>query len=224
MNRENLINNLSIQIRKEITTYSSKIKIDSEKKIFPAKNSLSQLKKEFGREKEIPKEFESSILYALSFYPELKSIKISFLIKPALFAMETQIKLASLFFGKRHYVINIKKKYVLIFLNNFSAVGLAGLIGHELGHVVDYERRSKLKMAKFAFNYLFPISRRRIELANDLRQFYHGMGNAMIIYEREYMNSPFSEREKKYHNSFYLRREELEKLGKKNNLKKIRNK
>lgn len=216
MERKKLIYELTRDIKEEFKKYNYPI-IDKYSEVKLDDKFFNKAKKEFGKNKIIPKEFELHILYALSFYPELKEVKITFRVKPAIFLMETRMNFFSLFSGNRHYVINIKKKFKGFLLKHFSVKGLAGLIGHEIGHVLDYEHKSNIQLAGFAFKYIFPGSRRKIELANDLRTFYHGLGDSMILYEKEYMKSPLHQNFKKYRNSFYLRKEELKLLNKKNN-------
>ncbi len=98
---------------------------------------------------------------ALSYYPELEDVKIEFRLKPSLTKsfMKAQPELSSLFKGKskREYVILISKTFDIegmqLPLNDIPSNVIIGWLGHELGHIMDYENRSKLNLIWFGIRY-----------------------------------------------------------------------
>lgn len=111
----------------------------------------------------IPQNIMSEAKTALSFYPELKDVNIEIRFKKNIkkSTMQARPKIGSFFKSrkKREYIILISEKFK-ISDKEFSTIDvptdvLIGWIGHELGHVMDYQHRSKLNLIWFGLKYLF---------------------------------------------------------------------
>lgn len=143
----------------------------------------------FNRNKQIPKVIEQPVLTALSFFPELQNTSIRFVFKKNIngSVMQAQPVLKSIFKGReeRTYQINIsalfKLKHSAEPIHLLPDNIMIGWIGHELGHIMDYEQRSKLSLIGFGFTYLFSKKYRRLgELAADTYAVESGLGKYII--------------------------------------------
>lgn len=117
----------------------------------------------FGRNKIIPPVIQRNVLIALSCYPELMKTRIRFVFKQNLKSsvMQAQPVFNSLLAGKasREYRINISALFRLthtaIPIHQLPDQIMIGWIGHELGHIMDYESRSTMGMIGFGLGYVF---------------------------------------------------------------------
>src|SRR3954453_8690596 len=117
----------------------------------------------FRHNKQIPAEIEKTVLKALSFYPELKNTPINFIFKESIktSVMQAQPVFLTLLRGRtnRRYRINISAHFKLIHsqmpITQIPDEVMIGWIGHELGHIVDYEGRSNTGMITFGYRYYF---------------------------------------------------------------------
>tara|TARA_R110002049_G_scaffold309200_2_gene518508 strand:- start:15751 stop:16311 length:561 start_codon:yes stop_codon:yes gene_type:complete len=100
---------------------------------------------------------------ALSYYPSLKDTHIEFRFKKSIkkSTMQARPSFGSFFRSKknRRYVILISeifkisdKKFLTIHIESDI---LIGWLGHELGHIMDYQNRSKLNLIWFGLKYVF---------------------------------------------------------------------
>ncbi len=143
----------------------------------------------FAENKKIPKIIENTVLIALSHYPELKDTKIDFVFKQNIkkSVMQAQPKFTSLLKNrkKRAYQINISAMFKLTHsstpIHQLPENIMIGWIGHELGHVMDYQSRSLFSMMQFGAGYLF--SERYIQKAERVADTFavsHGLGFYII--------------------------------------------
>jgi hypothetical protein len=117
--------------------------------------------KTFGTHKTYPIELEIVILKALSFYPALKKVKIDFVFNENIrkHVMQALPRYASMFGRRRNrsYIISMSNCFVLkgtrIPLHDLPEDVLVGWIGHELGHIMDYLRRSNWSLILFGIGY-----------------------------------------------------------------------
>jgi len=109
-----------------------------------------------------PASLTNEIETALGYFPQLEDVKITFKFKPDIkkSTMQAQPRFMSLFRSRpnREYFIFISEKFK-IKDNEFKTLDIpsdviTGWIGHELGHVLDYENRSSLNLFWFGFKYL----------------------------------------------------------------------
>ncbi|QRR00092.1 hypothetical protein [Dyadobacter sandarakinus] len=141
----------------------------------------------FRTNKCIPKILEKEILCALSCYPELKETPIFFVFKRKIrgSVMQAQPKFSTMLRGTRAYNINISAMFRLthsaIPIQQIPSDVIVGWIGHELGHVMDYECRSTVSMIRFGLGYVF--SRRFVREAERVADTFavnHGLGNYIL--------------------------------------------
>lgn len=123
--------------------------------LFSSSNERSEVKI-------IPKEIKSEIKIALSYFSQLDTVPINFEFKKQIkkSTMQAQPVFSSLLKSKR------KRKYNIFISETFKVDDttfttkdipsdvLIGWIGHELGHLIDYEQRSNWNMILFGINYL----------------------------------------------------------------------
>lgn len=111
----------------------------------------------------IPEAIESEARLALGFYPELKDTAIEFRFKKGTgkSTMQAQPVFTSLLRSreKRRYLVFLREK-IRITGKTFKTIDmdsaiLIGWLGHELGHIMDYERRSGLNLLWFGLKYTF---------------------------------------------------------------------
>ncbi|MCK0147005.1 hypothetical protein MWU78_15210 [Arenibacter sp. F26102] len=111
----------------------------------------------------IPKSIESEALKALSFYPELSECNIEIQFKKNIkkSTMQARPTFKSFFKNRsnRNYVILISEAFKIsdkeFATKDIPSNILIGWIGHELGHIMDYQNRTKLNLISFGFKYLF---------------------------------------------------------------------
>ncbi|WP_353182482.1 hypothetical protein [Parapedobacter lycopersici] len=143
----------------------------------------------YKKNKQIPHAIERQVLTALSHYPELEETTIRFVFTRRLkrSVMAARPVVASLLKGKdkRAYSILInpvfKLKHHIDPLRQIPDSVLIGWIGHELGHIMDYERRSAWDMAVFGISYgLSKKYIRKAERTADTFATNHGIGPHLV--------------------------------------------
>ncbi|GAB2630931.1 hypothetical protein [Belliella aquatica] len=137
----------------------------------------------------IPNELKNVIIKALDFYPDLVDVTIEFKLSENIrkSVMQAQPKFNTMLGSrkKRAYIIKISRFFSLkgkvTPIHELPENVLVGWIGHELGHVIDYLRRSNWSMLVFGVGYLtsrsFIISAER---AADTYAVNHGLGKYIL--------------------------------------------
>ena len=147
----------------------------------------------FQENKEIPLVIEENVLKALSFYPELKNTTISFLFKSNIktSVMQAQPVFTTLLQSRkaRRYRINISEHFKLVStsmpIQQIPNDVMIGWIGHELGHILDYESMSNVGMMSFGYRYYFhPEFVKHAEMVADSLAVERGMGNYIVATKR----------------------------------------
>ncbi|WP_083158073.1 hypothetical protein [Allomuricauda sp. CP2A] len=143
--------------------------------------------------KVIPKNIKSEVEVALEHFPELKNIPIEFKFKKNIekSVMQAQPTFKGLFKSKenRSYRILISEKFKITG-EEYSTTSvpkdvLIGWIGHELGHVMDYQNRSGLNLVAFGFRYAFLKEYvKKAERAADSFAVLRGMADYIIKTKR----------------------------------------
>lgn len=147
----------------------------------------------YKQNKQIPRVIEQNVLIALSHYPELEKTHIRFIFKQNIKGsiMQAQPVLSSIFKQRkdRVYQINIsalfKLKHSAEPIHQLPDNILIGWIGHELGHIMDYETRGKMNLVGFGVSYVFSAKyRRQRELVADTFAVESGLGKYIIDTKR----------------------------------------
>lgn len=148
---------------------------------------------QFGHNKRIPADIEKNVLTALSFFPELIHTRINFIFKEKI---KSSIMQAQPVFGtllrqrkKRRYRINISREFKLISsqmpILQIPDTVMIGWIGHELGHILDYESKTNGGLVSFGYNYYFHDAFvRRAEMMADSLAVERGMGHYIVATKR----------------------------------------
>ncbi|WP_179344926.1 hypothetical protein [Winogradskyella ursingii] len=137
----------------------------------------------------IPESIRQNVETALSYYPELDSTKIEFRFKKNIkkSTMQARPRFGSFFRSRknREYVILISEKFKIsdqeFMTRHIPEDIFIGWIGHELGHIMDYQNRSKLNLIWFGINYI--LSDNHIveaERAADSFAVAHGMEHYIL--------------------------------------------
>lgn len=136
---------------------------------------------------------------ALSHYPDLRETPIEFRFKKKIKKsfMQAQPKLSGLFKNKknRSYLIMIRESFHIenenFQISEISSEVLTGWIGHELGHVMDYQEKSGFNLLLFGFKYLTSSGFiKEAERAADTFAVNHGMGDYILATKKFIMNHP----------------------------------
>lgn len=152
---------------------------------------------QFGQNKQIPALIKKNVLKALSFYPELKKTTISFIFKTNIktSVMQAQPVFTTLLLKRknRRYRINISAHFKLINaqmpIEEIPDDVMIGWIGHELGHILDYEGMSNADMVSFGYRYYFyPSYVKQAEMVADSLAVEREMGNYIIATKRFILN------------------------------------
>lgn len=170
----------------------------------------------------IPNEIKNEVTTALAYYPELKNTKIEFKFKKNIkkSTMQARPKFGSFFKSKknREYVILISERFKITG-KEFSTRDIPkdifiGWIGHELGHIMDYESRSKSNLLWFGFKYVFSDNHIvEAERAADKFAIAHNM-EYYILKTKNFIlnNADISESYKNRIKKYYLSPEEIMEL------------
>lgn len=176
----------------------------------PFTYKLENLRSEFGANKIFPKEIELECLTALSYYPELKTVKIVFKLGSPMSTMVSRPKLRSMFRSgnMREYQILVRKPGTSkngLEWSKLSFNSLVGWIAHELGHVVHYTHKTSGGVLFTGLKYAFPGYRRRMERFTDNLVIQHDLGYALLEGTDYCINySSAKTHYKKYLKQYYL--------------------
>jgi hypothetical protein len=167
----------------------------------------------------IPHEIKAEAIVALSHYPELANTTIEFKFKKHIkkSTMQAQPSFWSVFKPKkkRSYKILISEKIKIAdsvyFTKDMPSEIMIGWLGHELGHVMDFEQRSGLNLIGFGIKYI--TSKKYIRGAERRADAYavtHGMESYILatkefILEKAGLTQKYIDRIK----NFYLSPEEI---------------
>lgn len=176
------------------------------------------LRKQYGKYKIIPQEIEKPVLLALSYFPELQDIHISFVIKKIKAPLLTRPEFYSAIFKQPH-----KRKYLIVISNqtadhlkeieflslNFNAQ--VGVLGHELSHVTDFTQRSNFGLLGITFGSLSKRWVDKFEYQTDRKTIDHGLGFQLLSWSNSVRNKKLI---KYYTGAEDLSEEELIKLEK----------
>jgi hypothetical protein len=137
---------------------------------------------EFILNKNIPEGIESQALRALSFYPELRNTHIIFRFRKRRTPLSSRPQVLSTFKKKknRKYVITIStksnKKLEPILFSNLPYNAQIGVLGHELGHITEYDTMHTGQLINLIFKLFNSQYTDEFEFNTDLIGINHGLG------------------------------------------------
>lgn len=157
------------------------------------------LKEEFGQHKKLPAGYEKVALHALSFFPELKNNRIHFKVRANGAPASSRPAWGSLFrsAGKRTYMVFINggkdsSRFGSIF-RNASDAAQAGVLGHELCHVVNFSKETSFGLMGMGVAHVSKNYMDRFEFYTDSLAIAHGLGNYQkswaAIFDKLFANS-----------------------------------
>lgn len=148
---------------------------------------LTTLKSKFGYQKTLLADYEKQMLIALSYFPDLKDIKIKFRLRNRETPLATRPTFFSMFRSakKRTYIITISKKSTnyldTIIFRNLNYNAQIGVLGHELCHISDYLNKGFGEMSSIAFIQIFSKKAvDKFEFNTDLNCINHGLGYQLL--------------------------------------------
>jgi hypothetical protein len=172
----------------------------------------------------VPKTIENEVATALQYFPELQKIPIEFRFKKNIkkSVMMAQPTFGSLFRTRKNrgYIIFISEQFKIqdqkFHTKNLPREIIVGWIGHELGHVMDYQQKNNFQMMVFGLRYvLFKEHVKKAEREADMQAVQKGMAN-YVIKTKEFIldNANIEEAYKKRIRTYYLSPEEIRNLVK----------
>ncbi|HZW76835.1 MAG TPA: hypothetical protein VFF21_00865 [Flavobacteriaceae bacterium] len=167
----------------------------------------------------IPESIREEVIAALEHFPELYDIPIEFKFKDRIkkSTMQAQPKFSSIFRSKRNreYIILISRQIQIedenFTMDDIPSLVKIGWIGHELGHIMDYQDRTNFGLIILGAKYLFSKkSIRKVERTADTYAIAHGMGDYILRTKNFILeNSDISEKYKARIRRLYISPEEV---------------
>lgn len=140
--------------------------------------------------KRIPLEIRQQAYTALSYYPELKDTRITIRFRKRKTPLTSRPRFFSVFLPKhkRSYVITIstKTKPVLapILFAALPYNAQIGVLGHEIGHIVEYRTKNSLQLVGLAFKISSSDFVDKFEFDTDERTIAHGLGYQLLDWSK----------------------------------------
>ncbi|WPP52720.1 hypothetical protein [Catalinimonas niigatensis] len=144
---------------------------------------------DYTKNKSIPDIIRDEVIIALSHYPELADTRIDFVFRKDILKsfMQAQPRWYGIFQGKRRrrYVVKITPALQLkeksIPVEELPTDALVGWLGHELGHIMDYETRTGFGLIRFGIGYLTSEKYlKKAEQTADLFAINHHLGSEIL--------------------------------------------
>jgi len=174
--------NYTIQAQEIVQNFSANTFSDQE---------LNTLKVSYGKNKIIPILYETQILIALSYFPELKNTTIEFRLKKTNTPLSSKPKLLGFLQAAkmRKYIVTISEetnsKLEPILFKNLNFNAQVGVLGHELSHVSDYMSKGFSKMANLLFIEIFSKKQvDKFESRTDRICINHGLGYQLLEWSK----------------------------------------
>jgi len=189
--------------------------------------NLDSLRLIIGKNKVLPKGFETAAAIAYSAFPQLRNTNIEMVLTQDGAPMESTVAWWSLFGGRnaRQYRVllnNAEHSYFNpILLRSLPFDAQVGILAHELGHIVYYEDLNILQFGKWGLKYLQDDQFRAThERSTDMMPVYHGLGSQIYQYAYYVRYDPscrtFYANGKDFMDRFYMTDSELLKVQMRN--------
>lgn len=143
------------------------------------------------KNKTIPFQCDTIVKIALLYFPELENTKLKIRIKKQASPLTARPTIYAFFrkASKRKYIITISNKtsskFSIIMLSNLSFNAQIGVIGHELSHISDYNKRHGVYFLKLLFMHLSKKKMDQFEYNTDMRCIEHGLGHQLLSWSKE---------------------------------------
>ena len=123
--------------------------------------SIEEIKKEWGKNKVVPKHVEEVFYRAISHYPELKNVYL-FVVEEKFYGIQHTLRcyppLLSLFSKKENRVIPIvvnSRKNIALSFYPLSKEHKIGILAHEMGHICEYLPLSSWELVLLGLHFAF---------------------------------------------------------------------
>jgi hypothetical protein len=159
--------------------------------------------------------YKSAIEESVKYYSELAGYKICYKVKNIKTTASCVPVWYTLFRGRKHRTYRIcinnnETKLRGAILTHATHTAQVGVLGHELGHVVDYSHRNLFGVARLGLGYIFITGRKKTEKRVDCIAIQHGLGTDLMEFSNYIFNSPnVPETYKKYKRKVYNSPDEL---------------
>ena len=174
---------------------------------------IDSLENIFGTNKEILEDYKVSILKALSFYPELKMVRIKFKKAHLKTSLTTRPTFFSLLFRRklnRTYVVRIDDDTSKIRIKDAPFNAKIGVFGHEFAHIIDYSQRNIFGVIARGFSYLSKKKKEEFEKYIDYLTIQYHLKYQLYDWTVFVLNSPKgSEEYKLFKRRIYLEPNEI---------------
>ncbi len=170
------------------------------------------------KNKVIPKIIEDEAKIAFDHFPELDDVAIEVRFKGLKKSfMNAQPRFTDFFKSKknRSYIISISSKFIIenekFSIDEIPSQVMIGWIGHELGHIMDYQDRSAFNLIGFGIGYSFSKSYiRKAEKTADTYAVEKGLGEYIIATKNFILNhTEFPDKYKENIKKLYLSPDEI---------------
>lgn len=153
-------------------------------------SSFLQLKQAYGRHKKIPARYEKEILLTLSYFPDLKNTHIRFKLRKNGLGLSSRPAWGSVIIPRkwRHYIVNIGDdaaatgKWAGLVFGKANANAQVGVLGHELTHIMNFNRAGAWKMLRFGWGHLSKRYMDRFEYNTDSLCILQGLGYQLLAW------------------------------------------
>lgn len=192
---------------------SSPQQAERQKSLVFSQTQLDSIENSFGEDIDILPEYRTQILTVLAYYPDLKGVKISFEYSHEATTMASRPKLSSLLAEKRayHILINNREDFEGILLSDVPSEAQVGVIGHEIAHIAEYERRNLLGILQLGTMYLTEKGKRSFEREMDRQTIERGLGWQLLAWAKYsmYTSPKTSEEYKAFKRRIYMAPSEI---------------
>lgn len=143
---------------------------------------IRMIKQEFPLVTGVAKAYEQAVYSTVSFFPELKNTPIIFVHTKTRWPLTSQPFFSDILkpYGKRCYRIIISEEsspnLEPVLLKNLPFNAQIGALGHELGHIADYQKKTGIEMMGLGLLYWTGYSRKKVEQRADRLAIDHGLG------------------------------------------------
>jgi len=181
-------------------------------------DSLSDFEKRYENSKSFQiddKRLKLAVFVALSHYPELNNVPISFGYKKIKATMMAQPKWHFIFHSRRERQYQIFVNHVRsvngMFYKDLSFNSLVGWVGHELAHILDYTKKSNKQLIGFITKYVsLERELKHTENEADKETIRRGLGKQLFegtdfLFNNKRVSQRYLEKKKK----FYLTPEQI---------------